>query len=318
LFIGGFSLLNLVGELRHAGFDANLWWIDLRPLAPWLSRSLLVMATVFLIAYGVRPSCRMWRRLATRGVVVLLLAIVGTNAVTFHTLAWRDSIAAGCPVAFSSLVLGGLLLILVGTWADPAPARGRPQTAVIIIGFVIAACVIGFPLAQMCCFGMTDYRRPADAVVVFGARVYADGSLSQALADRVRTGCSLYEEGLVHRVVLSGGPGDADVHETEGMRRMALRLGVRAEDILMDEHGLNTVATVRNTCEMFNRLSLKKTLVVSHFYHLPRIKMTYQRYGWEVYTVPAHETYRLTALPLYIMREVAALWVYYLRPLGLG
>jgi len=46
-----------------------------------------------------------------------------------------------------------------------------------------------FPLALMLFFGNTDYRRPADAVVVFGARVYASGKLSDALEDRIRTGC---------------------------------------------------------------------------------------------------------------------------------
>ena len=36
--------------------------------------------------------------------------------------------------------------------------------------------------------------------------------------------------------------------------------------------------------------------------------------GYEVYTVPAHETYVLTALPYYMAREVAAMWVYFLQP----
>ena len=28
MFLGGFTLLNLLGEFRLAGFDANLWWIE--------------------------------------------------------------------------------------------------------------------------------------------------------------------------------------------------------------------------------------------------------------------------------------------------
>lgn len=163
---------------------------------------------------------------------------------------------------------------------------------------------------------MTDYRRPADAVVVLGARVYADGRVSDALADRVRTGCALYRDGLVRKVILSGGPGDGAVHETEGMRRMAVGLGVPPEAILIDEHGLNTQATVRNTCKMLDDHNLRRILAVSHFYHLPRVKLTYQRDGREVCTVPAQETYRLTALPIYMVREIVALWVYYVRPLA--
>ena len=30
LFLGGFALVNILGGLRSAHFDANLWWIDLR------------------------------------------------------------------------------------------------------------------------------------------------------------------------------------------------------------------------------------------------------------------------------------------------
>jgi hypothetical protein len=37
LFVGGFALLNLLGGLRRAGFDANLWWIDLRFVPPALA-----------------------------------------------------------------------------------------------------------------------------------------------------------------------------------------------------------------------------------------------------------------------------------------
>ncbi len=209
-----------------------------------------------------------------------------------------------------------LLLIAAAVWTGAAP-RADAWIERVVLWLSLGACLAGFPLAQMYCFGMTDYRRPADAVVVFGARVYADGRVSDALADRVRTGCTLYRDGLVRKVIFSGGPGDGAVHETEGMRRMAVGLGVPLEDILLDEQGLNTQATARNTCEMFDKHGLRTVLVVSHFYHLPRIKLTYQRQGREVYTVPARETYRLTALPLYMMREVAALWVYYLRPLWL-
>jgi uncharacterized SAM-binding protein YcdF (DUF218 family) len=67
---------------------------------------------------------------------------------------------------------------------------------------------------------------------------------------------------------------------------------------------------------MFDEHNLRRILAVSHFYHLPRVKLTYQRYGREVCTVPAQETYRLTALPVYMVREIVALWVYYVRPLA--
>jgi len=165
-------------------------------------------------------------------------------------------------------------------------------------------------------FGKTDYRRPADIAVVLGARVYADGRPSDALADRVRTACKLYHDGTVKKLLFSGGPGDGSIHETEGMKRMAIQLGVKPEDILLDPHGVNTQATVKNTEAIFQQLHASRVLVVSHFYHLPRIKLAYHRDGREVYTVPAKESYLLRQMPFNMAREVAALWVYYFRPLA--
>ena len=187
---------------------------------------------------------------------------------------------------------------------------------VVPVGVVVLTCAVVFPLLEMFCFGKTDYRRQADAAVVLGARVYADGRPSDALADRVRTACELYRAGLVRKLVFSGGPGDGGVHETEAMRRMAVRLGVLPADITLDEKGFNTQATVANTESLLAGLDARRVLVVSHFYHLPRIKLAYQRKGLEVYTVPARETYLLRQMPYNMAREVAALWVYYLRPLA--
>ncbi|MEY2427479.1 MAG: hypothetical protein QOJ40_364, partial [Verrucomicrobiota bacterium] len=198
------------------------------------------------------------------------------------------------------------------------PFQSNTPRRLIQIAAVCALCLGVFPLAQMFCFGKTDYRRPADIAVVPGARVYSDGRASDALADRVRTACQLYHQGLTRKLLFSGGAGDGAIHETESMKRMAIKLGVREEDILVDEAGLNTQATVKNSEAIFSQLHASRVLVVSHFYHLPRIKMAYQRDGWDVYTVPAKESYFLRQMPYNMAREVAALWVYYLRPLKIG
>jgi vancomycin permeability regulator SanA len=176
-----------------------------------------------------------------------------------------------------------------------------------------ALLAILFPVLQTVCFGKTDYTRNAQVAVVFGARAYANGQPSDALADRVRTACDLYHQGRVQTLVMSGGPGDGAIHETEAMRRMAIAEGVNDQDIVLDSAGLNTLKTVDNTIKLFPELGARRILVVSHFYHLPRIKMAYHQKGWEVYTVPAKERYFLRQTPHSVAREVAAFWSYYLK-----
>jgi vancomycin permeability regulator SanA len=325
LFLGGFALLNIFGNLRVPGFDANLWWIDLRAVPTWLSNSMLLISAFCLISYALRPQQSAVRRLLTIACIGLLGFVAAFNAIEFYVLWIRGSIRAGIPIPFSLFVCAALATILFSRTAavsetsrrnvDLQRNRGNPRKFLPVLT-VCAACAAIFPFAQMLFFGKTDYRRPADVAVVLGARVYADGRPSDALADRVRTACNLYRNGTVKKLLFSGGPGDGSIHETEGMKRMAIQLGVKQEDILLDAHGVNTQATVKNSEALFQQLHASRILVVSHFYHLPRIKLAYHREGWEVYTVPAKESYLLRQMPYNIAREAAALWVYYFRPLG--
>jgi vancomycin permeability regulator SanA len=313
LFLGGFALLNIFGNFRAPGFDANLWWIDLRAVPTWLSNSMLLVSAFCLISFALRPQQSASRRLLTIACITVLGLVAALNAIEFCVLWIRGAIRAGIPIPFSFFVCGALGLILlcrVQQREQQTLRRILPALA------VCAACTAIFPFAQMLFFGKTDYRRPADLAVVLGARVYADGRPSDALADRIRTACNLYRNGTVKKLLFSGGPGDGPIHETEGMKRMALQLGVKPEDILLDAHGVNTQATVKNTEAVFEQLHASRILVVSHFYHLPRIKLAYHREGWEVYTVPAKESYLLRQMPYNMAREVAALWVYYFRPLA--
>jgi vancomycin permeability regulator SanA len=346
LFLGAFSLLNTLGSVRYGRFDATLWWLDLRFLPAPVVTLLILSSALLLIALGIRMPRSKWRRALTAFCVAALLVAATLNAIEFYILLLRGSMRAHFPLPLSALLAVGLGLILkavlerthlqipetaaaahkyiLGTllWPETnAHHRNagfvrqspRPNEALTIVA-VVLACTVCFPLAQMLCFGKTDYRRPADAVVVLGARVYADGRPSDALADRVRTGCRLYLDGLARKLIFSGGPGDGPISEPQAMKSMAVQCGVKPEDILLDERGFNTQATVRNTEAIFSELHASRILVVSHFYHLPRIKLAYQREGWEVYTVPAKESYLLRQMPYNMAREVAAFWAYYLRP----
>ena len=313
MLLGGFGLLNLVGELLRPGFDANLWWIDLRVLGPVCSTAIVALASTSMVAWAVRPSMGVSRRRITRALVWLLRGASVANCVVFYGLLFGGAITSRFPLPLSVFVAGALWWILsaLGVSAKPVTRRFRRRCGAVAAA---GACLVAFTLAQMFCFGKTDYRRRADAIVVFGAGVTPDGRCSRALADRVRTACGLFREGYAQRLIMSGGPTPGRLHETRAMRDYAIALGVPADRIVLDPGGVNTQATVDNTCRMFERLGATRVLAVSHFYHLPRIKLAYNRRGREVYTVPAKQSWPLAAMPYFIAREVAAIWVYFLRP----
>lgn len=306
LFLGGFILSGLAASLRAPGFDPNLWWIDLRALP--LPVAVLVLSTVWavLLTFALRPNAGWFRLWFSRWVLGGTLAILTLNAAVVLRLFIAGTVSASFPLPASLLFAAALAYVL--------RQLGRPETRPGDWRWLCAAalaCVGLFPLLQVLCFGRTDYRRPADVAVVFGARVYADGRLSDAVGDRVRTAVELYRAGLVRELVMSGGPGDGAIHETEAMRAAAIRAGVPTESIRLDPAGLSTADTVRNTASQF---AGRRVLAVSEFYHLPRIKLAYARAGLDVFTVPAKPQNWRRAWDLRsVFREVPAFWVYYLQ-----
>ena len=317
LFFGLFALVNLIGELRTPGFDQNIWWLDLRPLSASVSAGLLGLAGLLLVWWALRPAAPAWRRWVTAAALVALAAVAVKNGVTFYRV-WHEGLIdpwLGVPFSF---VLAVVLALLAGAVASPPPAAPRDRrwtrlcTAMVVVA-ALGVCGVLFPLAQQGFFGKTSYARPVQTAIVFGAQVHRDGHSSIVLADRVRTAAELYRDGLAQRLVMSGGQGaDEPFNETSVMRSMAISLGVPASAIVVDPAGVNTDATVRNTAPMLSTAGSGPVAVVSDFFHLPRIKLAYQRAGYDVVTVPSHAR-RIPQTTGLVIREIPAFWVYYLR-----
>lgn len=310
-FIGLFIAINLLGNVLWPGFDANVWWIHFpRRLPEWMAQGALAISAVALLAFTFRNRRRGQRSRFTAITAAGLALIAFMNVASFYWLLAKGRIETGFPLPLSLVICGALIWMARSAWSEPQADEQAPRWIIATGGLSLFAA---FPLALMLFFGNTDYRRPADAVVVFGARAYQDGRLSDALQDRIRTACELYRAGLAKRLVLSGGRGDGPITEAEAMRHYALTHGVRAEDIFIDNLGVNTEATVRNTTPLFQQWHAHRVLAVSHFYHLPRVKLAYQRAGVEVCTVPARQGRFLGQIPYNMAREVAAFWDYYLK-----
>jgi len=312
LFIGVFTLLSVVGAARSATLDANIWWVAVPVVPRLVSAGLLAAVGVALVAYAVAPRMPVWRRWPTLALFVFFAAVAVYNAVDFF-LVWRaGDIAPRVPLPLSLAV--ALLLVFV-TWAAaraPAPRRRRWVAAAVIVVTAIV-CVMLFPLAQVLFFGTTDYRRAAEVAVVFGAQVHGNGAPSTSLRDRMDTGIGLYKDHLVKKLLVSGGVGDSGYNEALVMRDMAVKAGIPKADVIVDSSGVNTEATVRNSIPFFGLEPRSRVLAVSQFYHLPRIKLAYQRAGWDVLTVPAGTSTPIKETPYLVAREIPAFWVYYLR-----
>lgn len=324
LSLGLFFLISLVLWCTQGStHDLSIWLIDLRSIPVLLRAFVVGLCAIGFISFALMPGHRVSRRLAAAAsLLVCVFALI--DGIRFLTLLTRDAVNADHPIPASALVFG------IACWVGWAALRARrcicakPRSTSLVVARVartaVVASIAGALLVsgsfvQMLGFGRTDYRRPADAAVVFGSRVYADGTLSLALEDRIRTACDLYDQGLVDQLVVSGGPGDGAIHEVDAMFRFAMDRGVPSSAIVLDYDGLNTLGTLDTVAHLRDEGMMSRFLMVSHGYHLPRVKMECDRRGLQAFTVPAQETRILQRLPWFMAREAAAQWSYLLRPL---
>ncbi|MFV0634259.1 SanA/YdcF family protein [Demequina sp.] len=151
----------------------------------------------------------------------------------------------------------------------------------------------------------SDRLVPADAALVLGARVWADGRPSLFLRQRVEAGVTLYERGLVTQLILSGaGDNREGLDETAAMERTALDLGVPAEDLVRDPHGHDTRASALNARD---ELRLTSVIVCSQEFHLPRAMWLCRSVGLDVQGAYPEVLMKPHTLTGYV-REVPATW----------
>lgn len=314
LFVAAFLLIGLVGEARGRTLDPSLWLLDLHDVSPAVRMAGLSAAVGLLGWWALVPDAGRARKWATVAVCALFALLALRDVPRFFS-----AVSAGGVRPFMPLPLSAVIALLFAGLAV-AVATGRPRSGLgwrataLGLGLAVVAWGIAFPAGQMLFFGTTDYRRPADAAVVFGARVYASGLPSELLKNRIDTAVALYREGLVPVLVMSGGDGADGYNEAVVMREVAIAAGVPPNAVLVDGTGVSTEATVADTAELVRdgRLLLPhgQLIVVSQAYHLPRVQLAFAGAGIDVLTVPAVNPRFINETPLLVSREVLAFWAY--------
>ncbi len=125
--------------------------------------------------------------------------------------------------------------------------------------------------------------RDFDCVIVLGARVYSDGSLSSVLKDRAIVGIDAYKAGASDVLLFSGDHGQTSYDEVNALREFAESQGVARDRIFLDHAGFSTYESMARLAQVFGA---KKVLIVTQEYHLYRAIYNARALGMEAYGLP--------------------------------
>jgi len=166
----------------------------------------------------------------------------------------------------------------------------------LIICFVAGAIVLGLNFyiiesvkRNIISVDDTASLEDVDCIIVLGCGVYADGTLSPMLNDRLSLAADVYGKGASDKLLMSGDHGTEYYNEVSAMKNYMTSNGIASSsDIFMDHAGFSTYESIYRAKEIFGA---KKIVIVTNTYHLYRALYIAKCFGLDAYGVGVDDTY---------------------------
>lgn len=159
----------------------------------------------------------------------------------------------------------------------------RVMTALVLAGILAYGGIVAMICVKEGKVAKTLAPYPNyDAIIVLGAQVKPDRTLSVQLTWRMDAAAEAYEKKTVPIVVCGAQGPDEPCTEAEAMKEYLLGKGVPGEMILTDPESFNTSENLENARHLLEAYpDVKRVLIVTSDYHVPRAMAIAQDLGFE-------------------------------------
>lgn len=146
----------------------------------------------------------------------------------------------------------------------------RKFAKVLLLALGVVVLAVGLIASRIYSFRNVRSDAPADAAVVLGAAVWSS-DVSPVFRERINHGINLYRQGKVRKLIFTGGQGNpGEPTESSAARKYALKNGVPAQDILIEEKSHNTFENIVYAKQLADSHGIKRVLIVSDPLHMKR------------------------------------------------
>jgi len=166
-------------------------------------------------------------------------------------------------------------------------SRRRLYVRLLQLAVLGVVLYIGVTFVQVWWASRQDGARKADAAVVLGAAQY-DGQPSPVFRDRLDHALELYDDKLVHVIVLTGGKqtGDRFTEGYAGFVYLADR-GVPHEDMRIEDQGTNSWESLAAAARILHDEDLLDAVMVTDGYHALRVEAIADELGLDATVSPS-------------------------------
>lgn len=172
---------------------------------------------------------------------------------------------------------------------------------------------LGLFAAVCICAKLPRRRGRADALIVLGAHIRTDRTMSNALRYRCETALELWREGLAKPIFLCGGQCTMDpCPEAEVMRGFFLENGVPDDCLIPEDKSTNTIQNLRNAKAIMEERGYACAAMITSDYHLTRSLWIARDVGINVWGIAAPSPHTPRGFIKTRTKEAAS-WLLYLQ-----
>jgi SanA protein len=154
----------------------------------------------------------------------------------------------------------------------------------LLIAFIIVTNIVFQEGTKAYIYNDVMAAPSAEVVLIPGAAIFADGTLSSIFMDRADLAFKLYEAKKVSKILVSGDNSTLSHNEVNPVRLYLISKGVPDQDIFLDHAGFDTYSTMYRARDIFGVTSV---LIASQSFHLPRAVFIARQLGMKAYGVNA-------------------------------
>ncbi len=159
---------------------------------------------------------------------------------------------------------------------------------ILVLGVVILlsiAFAVGIAIS-IWNYGKVDEKAPADVAIILGAAI-SDGEVSPVYRERINHAITLYEEGTVDFIILTGGFGEGSYKsDSQVAKEYTLSQGIPEERILIEEKSTITEENLEFSKEIMTENNLETAIIVSDPLHMKRAMLMAEDYNISALSSP--------------------------------
>lgn len=166
----------------------------------------------------------------------------------------------------------------------------KTKYKVLMLLILFLVIYIGKNVFDICAFSTEDQKCRADVAVILGAAAY-NGEVSPVYRERINHGITLYEEGYVDRLIVTGGTADqGEESDASAAKKYLLSRGIPEEAVLMEDQSSITQENLENSKAIMEENGYETAIIVSDPLHMKRAMLLAEDAGITAYSSPTPST----------------------------